>query len=1200
MNVTANIEALRKHYAILAPEQKEVLLSMNRREEKARRNVNRMRSSAQIRNERQSFLRNVDPHVSRRRRPDPEDHAPPAPRARKIRPANPNAPRIHGKRESDRRKTSVIADRRLVEDQRDPFTQDTKSSIENRGGHAPRAGRSRRQRREKHVVEEKVPEQSAIAFTETMLARKAHKAQNKAARRRARRVGHVQAGIPDKYANPSIPTPSSGDIHTESVRDVSLNSFLVAFDNIFEGPVKTGSLMITFLYQIYRSRSVTDQGVAVYQFYHALGSHYEIRDTLEIWLQTMKEYFSLPQSQDYEIEMNEIRAESWREDFSRVQVFLESFLDSVIFESLNSLLRTLVKAKFLPRDISVKLNNLFYTAKRVSVYAGLRDILDSIKTLWEFSLCLYRGSDISQFMRSSNPLGEWLVDSQRIVLEEDYTYSGLPIEGMRDHITYKTELQNLLTQGREIEKVISKTDAQYSTFQRRYFELIRISRAIKLNDSSRRPQPIGVELVGPPGIGKSKIQDFILMIFSNVKGRTHSDNLTFHRDMGDKFFEGYDPWQHPYIHYAELGHLAPAAALNRDDPYIYEVQTLLDSNPKFVPQAFDNKGKVKARPELLIIDTNNEDLNLTTTHYCPAAILRRLVVVRQSVLPAFKKDGSTAIDPEKSEKAGGNRLDRYSFDVLRKNPDGDLNYVEEYYLQGGNIDRLEAVLRELFIQHISVAERELRDELDMQQNYFAESSDSEDEKKYPIDPQCEDIFVESYSENVIGVVNWVYELTAEVSSACVHYLITFLLLFLLSTHAKGEINNLYGVLLVLAAVLPSYAWIIVLLILMLAMFFKYFPIYVAQQAGGNIQLYFRLRLEYYAMRLYYLFGLGPMRFISNNKQIMGQIAAITAAISFLTYIYTSNKKGKKPIIPPISSQKMSEFRTHSVVNSSLTHMEEQLGISEHRPRLKRMDTVWNVACNEIPLLPRHTGTSRDLAATLMNNIRRVRVISPSNEASRTYIFGVKGSLALINRHVVPLNKVYKLQVATCDDALMAGHYREFDIDFANAVIVSADLVLFDIININFKDATKHTLPEMARGNYSGCLGKNPVRASLVRDLNMSSGHDTIHLEFGYEYELEGHVPGICGIPLFLDTQNGTFLAGIHSGGAVRTDFAYSSLLLKDELDAAISDIIAKSPFVPNHSRPDVHPEHFVEEPVRKSPFNYEVLPNLENWKARFL
>lgn len=614
-----------------------------RLQEKSRRSKNRMTRSVKERRQRQNErIANFDRGVDRT-----AQSLGASLRKRKVKPVNPNARREHGRRVHNKNKTQTRTQQRLIAEVEPEQVFESKAQrvIRERGGHAPRAGRNRmhpnkarRQRQQQRKAEEITRREHNRVLTDQHLVTKEIRRIARRQKRTRQRTNRVKIN-PESF--PEVVNP---------LKDINLMDFVTELNKLIPGKVKTGSIVFSYIYQLYRSENVLDKVIATNQFIHAFDAWTEVHEYLELFRRCLPVWETTGEVElkdqvsdfDYYEHSYTITPESLIEralpSWDLMMNFMNAFLSSKIFHALTMFIKAIVSMNVLPDSI---LRNYldwqsYIPPKLYTIADGLIAIFESVKTFYGFILGLVRGDSLADLLVSHDDIGTVLNRAKWLIMNSEHIYYALPIEGFIDHIDYKVELDEVLKYVSSYMKSLSKLDRNYLKVCDYHNRLTVIKNALLTGASQPRPPPLSICLVGKAGIGKSHLIDFVLRLYSGARGRTHSDNMVFHRNMASEYTEGYNPLQHIYWHYPEMGNVHRNIIAKKGDPMLAEFQTLHDGQPMALNMAFEGKGKIYARPEVIITDTNNIGMNADVAMAHPNAIYRRFLYVLVSVKPEFR------------------------------------------------------------------------------------------------------------------------------------------------------------------------------------------------------------------------------------------------------------------------------------------------------------------------------------------------------------------------------------------------------------------------------------------------------------------------------------------------------------------------------------------------------------------------------------
>lgn len=170
-------------------------------------------------------------------------------------------------------------------------------------------------------------------------------------------------------------------------------------------------------------------------------------------------------------------------------------------------------------------------------------------------------------------------------------------------------------------------------------------------------EPFFVGFFGPPKVGKTHILNQVAQYAAHARGRPYYPERTFVWNLSDQFASGLTNHTETII-IDDVGTVDPGVSAQHALAPILEVMNLANDQPSATNQAdLADKGKIFARPALVLVTSNDPQFGVRKALRNPAAYLRRIrYKVQLIVLPAFRaKDSSGeelySIDPEKASAA---------------------------------------------------------------------------------------------------------------------------------------------------------------------------------------------------------------------------------------------------------------------------------------------------------------------------------------------------------------------------------------------------------------------------------------------------------------------------------------------------------------------------------------------------------------------
>jgi len=165
-----------------------------------------------------------------------------------------------------------------------------------------------------------------------------------------------------------------------------------------------------------------------------------------------------------------------------------------------------------------------------------------------------------------------------------------------------------------------------------------------------RIMPFGVSLYGDSSIGKSTLADILFSYSAKVLKQKDDPEYKYTRNFRDPFWSGFKShmW---FILLDDVGSIKPSA-VNGTDPSTDEIISLMNTVSLLCNMAdLSEKGRVAARPLVVVATTNHPWMNVHHYSYHPSALMRRFPYrITATVKPEFQvKDAPTMLDPTKCQ-----------------------------------------------------------------------------------------------------------------------------------------------------------------------------------------------------------------------------------------------------------------------------------------------------------------------------------------------------------------------------------------------------------------------------------------------------------------------------------------------------------------------------------------------------------------------
>lgn len=408
------------------------------------------------------------------------------------------------------------------------------------------------------------------------------------------------------------------------------------------------------------------------------------------------------------------KAEALSENLEDLSNMLDKVLDSTVTKAFETLFVSMAALHLFPKEVGMNVKAVLGKPSDSSIIGIVRSSLKALSRIVKVGELLAKGVTLKDALFAGDPLIKTQMKAEEMLLyyNNNAISEAIPVEGYIDIKEWMTTVTNCET---VLETTLGKINAmskEFTSLKKLRFDLAEAKLGMNLIVRARgRLTPFGIVLHGKPGVGKSRLLKFIGKIYARVFRVEYDESIVYTRDMTSDYWEGYDPYKHRIVYYPEVATVSRKLAETQGDDVIKELTTVIDSNAKPANMAFDSKGKVWVTPDLVLMDTNNVDMNLSVLVSNKAAFLRRFLFIEPIVKKDFRKENSCMIDTAKCNASDTLPMDKWNFKVHTYEPLDAVDSNIIHLMTGDEKDDIFALYDLLFdsiLKHVA-QEKRIRD-----------------------------------------------------------------------------------------------------------------------------------------------------------------------------------------------------------------------------------------------------------------------------------------------------------------------------------------------------------------------------------------------------------------------------------------------------------------------------------------------------------
>lgn len=1001
---------------------------------------------------------------------------------------------------------------------------------------------------------------------------------------------------------------------------------------------------ISFIYHLMRARNFTDYCVAVTSFVTSFGtiSKY-ITEIVESFTHTTWFYFKTA--------FNFIATEaSYSDTISNMQRNMDKLLRSEFVVAFKSLILSLVSVRFFNKKQSMQISKIIGPSKECSMLDLLQTSFETMSLAARMYECVEKGEEINKFFIASDPISSIITAAKELLAYQECLYTGLPTPGFMDQKEYMTKLVDYIQVTTDLMKNMKSTNPDYRNLSHIHIQMIQSRNTINSQMSGNsRQAPFGIILSGDPGIGKSVILPYLCKIHSEVKGRVFEESQIYARPTASEYMEGYLPFSHPYIHYSELGSKHQSLVEKSGDDVVIELTSMCDRLAFPCNMAFGDKGKIYALPELVVVDTNNAEMNIPLLVNNPAAYFRRFLFIEPIVKQQFRKEGSVSLDTQKSFNAMCDEenpiplMDRWVFKVHTRKASNCKSFTKVMLMDGDDEDDIYALtelLKKLYLEHIlqemkveqsvssdnvSYLRPEQLGELDYHRRTTEQKILGTTMEQFQseslfrtafeaVDAQTRRLFV-SLRDRVLTVpevedrsiepavyilealdiplsvekIEAVRDKTSLWNCCTREEYFKLQKFFLMAKYDDMKISmSSFNTFAFSFMNFFLFIFSLVLLTIIPSSFTKGVIKQTLKYKTGHSQK----RMSYCWSQFLHTLGWAekPTYVMKNYNIAIFGFGAVTIS-TVLYYLFRARKL----------TLESSDFQCDSQYNNILNERENISGCKVPKTRVSSdKRTLWN---SVLPcVFPKTQNVPSDIHRKIMSNVRLIAIVGKEGE-TKGHALGVCNNFIIFNKHFLgSIDDTTKWLISVqhvSPSHKESGHVRLTNFYLENLVHLADDVVMLAINGTIFKDITEYFVDAYVPNpiGINGHIGHDSIRAiktsETISVIDKVVGN--IDIRNPFQYQWSSHSSGQCGLPLILEHLKGCAIVGIHSAGDLRSSISFAAPVSSKEVLYAVKELKMKLHMSVPHSEGELDMD--LVDPAPKSPFNFEDFNGVDYYGA---
>lgn len=286
--------------------------------------------------------------------------------------------------------------------------------------------------------------------------------------------------------------------------------------------------------------------------------------------------------------------------------------------------------------------------KTKQVTSFIHAILDAVEFTCSRMLVCVKEGNLTPLLHTTSTYTRWFDQTQK--LEKWTSMLTCDPETLEFSFQeYEKELIDCIALGQNFTKhAKSNTDRKTMTVIVNRLELFLADYQTRHIVGKTRLMPFGLSVYGDSSVGKSSFADLLFAFSAKCLNQKDDPEYMYTRNFRDPFWSGFKSHKW-FILLDDVGSVKPSAA-NGTDPSVDEIISLMNTVSLLCNMAdLSEKGRVAARPLVVVATTNHPWMNVHHYSYHPSALMRRFPYrVTVKVNEAHQVEAArTMLDPNK-------------------------------------------------------------------------------------------------------------------------------------------------------------------------------------------------------------------------------------------------------------------------------------------------------------------------------------------------------------------------------------------------------------------------------------------------------------------------------------------------------------------------------------------------------------------------